>query len=57
MGRRHIPIIDSKREFKFGDILVRSRVMVELMLGIPASILEIPVTFDVADVEIPPILA
>ena len=30
-GRRSIPIRDSKRDFKFGDTLVRSRRMVELM--------------------------
>ena len=31
-GRRSIPIIDSKHDFKFGDTLVRPRGMVELML-------------------------
>ena len=54
-ARRSIPIIDCKREFKFGDTLVRSRDMVELMLPIPGSTLDILVILDVVDVEIPPL--
>ena len=51
-GRRCIPIIDSKRDFKFGDALVKSRGMVELMLPTPGSILDIQVILDLVDVKI-----
>ena len=54
-GRRSIPVIDSKHDFRFGDTLVRSRVMIELMLPAPGSTLDIPVILDVVDVEIPPL--
>ena len=54
-GRRSIPIIDFKREIKLGNILVRSRGMVELMLPTPGSSFDIPVILDVLDVEIPPL--
>ena len=52
-GRRSILIIDSKREFKFGDSLVRSRGVVEIMLPTPGSTLDITVILDVVDVKIP----
>ena len=48
-----IPVIGSKRDFKFGNTCVRSRGMVELMLLIPGSALDIPVIPEVAHVEIP----
>ena len=49
-------MIDSKSDFKFGDTLIRSRGMVELMFPGPGSTPEIPVILDVVDVEIPPLL-
>ena len=41
---------------KFGDTLVRSRGMMELMLPTPESTLDISVIIDVIDVEIPALL-
>ena len=38
-GCRSFPIIDSKHNFKFGDTLVRSRSILELMLPTPESTL------------------
>ena len=55
-GRRSIPIIDSKRDLKFGDTLVRSRGIIELMLPTPGCTLDILVILDVLDVKIPPLL-
>ena len=52
-GRRSISISDSKRDFKFGGTLIRSRGMVEQMLPTRRSILDIPFILDVVDVEIP----
>ena len=49
-GLRSIPIIHSKRDFKFGDTVIRSREIVELMLPTPGSTLDIPVIHDVVDV-------
>ena len=55
-GYRSIPLIDSKRDLKFGDTLVRSRGMIELMLAALGCTLDIPVAVDVVDVEILPLL-
>ena len=55
-GGRSIPVIDSKRDLKFGDTLVTSRRVVELMLPTSGSTLDIPFIPDVVDVEIPPLL-
>ena len=49
-GRRYIPIIDSKRFFKFGDTLVRSRGMIDQMPSTSGSTLHIPVIRDAEDV-------
>ena len=49
-------IIDSKRDFKFGDTLVRSRGMIELLLPTPGSTPDIPVILDVSDIEIQALL-
>ena len=54
--RRFIPIIDCKRDFKFGDTIVRPRGIVELMLPRAGSTLDIPLIFDVEDVDISTIL-
>ena len=54
--RRSISIIDCKHNIKLGDIFVRSRGMVELMLPKLGSTLDIPVILDVVDVEIPELL-
>ena len=55
-GCRSIPIIDSTREFRFGDKFVRSRGIVELMLPTSRSTYDIPFILDVVDVKIPPLL-
>ena len=55
-GPRSIPYIDSKHTCKLSCKLVRSIGIVEQMLPIPRSTLEIPVKVDVLDVEIPPLL-
>ena len=55
-GRKSIPKIDSKRDFKFDDILVGSIGMVGLMLLTRGSTLDMPVILDVVDVEILPLL-
>ena len=55
-GLRSISIIDSKRDFKFGNISVNSRGIVELQLSTPGSILDIVVKLDAVDVEISPLL-
>ena len=49
---RCIPTIYSNREFKFCDILVRSRGIVEIMLPTPGSKLDIPVRLEVVDAQI-----
>ena len=49
-GRRSIPIIDSKRDFEFGDTLIRSIGMVELKLLTSRSKLGIPVILDIVEV-------
>ena len=48
--------ISTKRDLKFGDTLVTSRRMVELMLPTSGSTLDIPFIPSVVDVEIPPLL-
>ena len=40
-GRKSVPIIDSKPDFKFGETLVRLRSAVELLLPTPVFTLEI----------------
>ena len=55
-GLRYIPIIDTKREIKFGYTLLRSKSIVELMLPRPGSTLDIPVIPVVVSVYIPPLL-
>ena len=45
--RRTISVIDSERDFKFGDTLLRSRGIVELTLPTPGSALDIPVIIHV----------
>ena len=54
-GRRYISIIDSKRDFKLSDILVRSKGMVELMLPTSESIIDLSVILDALNVEIQPL--
>ena len=49
-------IIDSKHDFKFGDMLARSRGMVELMFTKPGFSLEILILLDVVDLEIQALL-
>ena len=49
-GRKSIPIIDSKYDFKFDNTTKRSRVIVELILLTPGSSLDIPVLLDFVDV-------
>ena len=51
-----IPIIDSKRNFKFGDTLTRSRGMVQLIFPTSGYIHETPIILDFVDVEIPELL-
>ena len=53
---RSFPKTDSKYDFKFGDTLVRSRGMLELMLPTPGSTHDIPVILGSLDVEVPPLL-
>ena len=55
-GRISIPKIDSRRDFKFGDTLVRSRGMVELMIPTPGSTFDRPVILDAINVETAPLL-
>ena len=52
-GPRSIPNTDSKRDLEFGNTLVRSRGMVELMIQTSGSTLDIPVVCGVAHVETP----
>ena len=48
-----MPIIDSKHDFKFCEILIRSKGMVELMLLTCESIPDIPVLLDIIDIKMP----
>ena len=51
--RKSIPVIDSKRYFKFSYGMVRQRAMIELMLPTLGSKLDMPLLLDIAYVEIP----
>ena len=54
--RNFIPMIQSERDFQFGDTLIRSKSMIELILPTPGNRREIPVIMDVVDVDIPALL-
>ena len=55
-GRNSIPMIESDRDFQFGDTMIRSKGMVELILPTPGSVRDVPILMDVVDIDIPALL-
>ena len=51
-GRNSIPIIESNRDFQFGNTMMKYKGMGKLILPIPGSAGDIPIMMDVVDVDI-----
>ena len=56
VGHRSISIIYSDQDFNFGDTVIESKGMIELLLPRPEHIQYIPILIDVVDINIPTLL-
>ena len=52
-GLKSIPMIESDRDSQFGDTVIKSKVMVELLLLTSGHIQGIPILFDTVDIGVP----
>ena len=55
-GRSSISMIESDRDYQFGDTIMRSKGIVELILPEPGNIRDIAILTDVVNVDIPDLL-
>ena len=55
-GRASIPVVESERDLRFRDIVIRPKGIVELMLRTPETFCDISVLMNVANFTIPALL-